>query len=158
MTTTSNIAMPFQRIGALSNAHVGSAFERVAYDIFEAQGISLQANHKVLIGVGSKKKIHCFDLGCEHQKVIVECKSHTWTVGSKVPSAKLTVWNEAMYYFHLAPPGYRKIMFVLKHTCLNKKITLAEYYLRVYDHLIPENVEFWEFDETINTAMKIAQF
>ena len=28
-----------------------------------------------------------------------------------MPSAKMTVWNEAMYYFHIAPKQYRKIMF-----------------------------------------------
>jgi hypothetical protein len=25
-----------------------------------------------------------------------------------VPSAKLTVWNEAMYYFHVAPAQYKR--------------------------------------------------
>ena len=32
-----------------------------------------------------------------------------------MPSAKMTVWNEAMYYFHIAPALYWKIFFVLKH-------------------------------------------
>jgi hypothetical protein len=60
-----------------------------------------------------------------------------------VPSAKITVWNEAMYYFYLTPKEYRKIFFVLKHSRNDE--TLAEYYLRNYRHLIPSGVEFWEY-------------
>ena len=26
---------------------------------------------------------------------------------------KITVWNESMYYFHLAPSVFRKVLFVL---------------------------------------------
>jgi hypothetical protein len=35
--------------------------------------------------------------------------------GGNMTSAKMTVWNEAMYYFHVAPSSYRKIFFILKH-------------------------------------------
>lgn len=107
----------------------------------------LTPSHKVAVGVGEIKKEHAFDLGCGDQKIIVECKSHRWTTGSNIPSAKLTVWNEAMYYFHLAPREYRKIMFVLKDTCSRRGVTLADYYLRNYAHLVPIDVEFWEYDE-----------
>lgn len=48
--------------------------------------------------MGKIKKKHSFDLGCKDKK-IVECKSHKWTSGGNIPSAKLNVWNEAMYYF-----------------------------------------------------------
>jgi hypothetical protein len=149
------IANPFQRIGAISNAHVGLDFERLAALHFLNQGIALEPNHKELIGIGERKKLHSFDLGSHKEKIIVECKSHRWTIGSKVPSAKLTVWNEAMYYFHLAPKDYRKIMFVLKHECAVRSITLAKYYLKTFPHLIPEGVEFWEYDEQLNAAFKV---
>ena len=69
-------------------------------------------NFAVEVGLTDKKK-HCFDLGSANPKIIVECKSHKWTAGANVPSAKMTVWNEAMYYFHLAPKAFRKILFVL---------------------------------------------
>jgi len=59
----------------------------------------------------------------------------------------MTVWNEAMYYFHLAPENYQKILFVLRHYSPKKKETLAEYYIRTYAHLIPNSVEIWEYDE-----------
>lgn len=145
-------AVTFQRIGSISNAHVGSAFEGIARRCLAGIGLHLDASHKVLIGVGDTKKDHTFDLGCGVQKVIVECKSHRWTTGANIPSAKLTVWNEAMYYFHLAPPDYRKIMFVLKDVCSRRGTTLAGYYLRNHAHLVPADVEFWEYDEADGVA------
>ena len=52
-----------------------------------------------------------------------------------------------MYYFLVAPPGFRKILFVLRDMSEWRQETLAEYYIRTYRHLIPEDVEIWEFDE-----------
>lgn len=49
----------------------------------------------------------------------------------------MTVWNEAMYYFLLAPIEYRKILFVLKDYSPKRKGTLAEYFVRTNKHLIP---------------------
>ncbi|WP_251405975.1 hypothetical protein [Metabacillus litoralis] len=66
----------------------------------------------------------------------MECKSHKWTSGGNVPSAKLTVWNEAMYYILLAPEDYRKF-FILKDYSEKGGETLGEYYIRAYGHLIP---------------------
>jgi hypothetical protein len=60
-----------------------------------------------------------------------------------MPSGKLTAWNEAMYYFHIAPRHYRKIFFVLKH--MRRDISLARYYIDKYGYLIPDGVEFWEY-------------
>ena len=65
------------------------------------------------IGVSSKKN-RKFDPGSDDPPVLVECKSHTWTRGGNVPSAKMTVWNEAMYLFLLAPMRFRKVLFVLR--------------------------------------------
>jgi hypothetical protein len=90
------------------------------------------------------KKPHKFDLGSEVPPVLVECKAHTWTEGGNSPSAKLSVWNEAMYYFVAAPTHFRKILFVLKSVRGNQ--TLAQYYIGRYEHLISAGVEIWEFD------------
>jgi hypothetical protein len=146
---------PFQRLGSKSNSHVGREFELVAQKSFALRGLHLQLNHAVCVGIGSAKKFHTFDLGCSSQKVIVECKSHRWTAGHNIPSAKLTVWNEAMYYFFVAPPGYSKIMFVLKDLRRGTGESLASYYLRTYGHLVPPDVEFWEYDEFIGAAVRI---
>ena len=146
---------PFQRVGAKSNAHVGRAFELIAQQFFALQGIDLQPGHTIDIGIGPEKKPHAFDLGCESQKVLVECKSHRWTAGDNIPSAKLTVWTEAMYFFHAAPPGYRRILFVLKDLRRRNGESLASYYLRCNRHLVPAGVEFWEYDEATGAAVRV---
>jgi hypothetical protein len=143
-----------QRIGSVSNAHVGADFERVALQFFARQGVTLVRDFGLHIGLLTKKR-HCFDLGASDPKIIVECKSHRWTAGANVPSAKMTVWNEAMYYFHLAPKEYRKILFVLHDKRLADGETLLSYYKRTYAHLIPEGVEFFEWDEGAGDLLKL---
>jgi hypothetical protein len=146
---------PFQRVGSKSNAQVGKDFELAALNFFNSDGLILESDVKIKVGVGRIKKEHAFDLGCKKQKIIVECKSHKWTSGENVPSAKLTVWNEAMFYFLASPEGFRKIMFVLYDYSEKRKETLAQYYLRTYKHLVPSDVEFWEYNETTSVALKL---
>ena len=151
------MSKPHQRIGSKSNAHVGRDFELAAQRFFANEGVSLDLNVKIPVGIGHAKKGHAFDLGCLDKKVLVECKSHKWTApNDNVPSAKLTVWNEAMYYFLASPTGYRKIMFVLRDYSEKRHETLAEYYIRTYSHLIPEGVELWEYDESKMSAVQLA--
>jgi hypothetical protein len=145
---------PHQRIGSVSNAHVGADFERVALEFFARQGISLSRNFAVQIGL-KRRKSHCFDLGAAKEKIIIECKSHRWTVGARVPSAKMTVWNEAMYYFHLAPAEYRKILFVLHDRRAEDGESLLAYYTRTYSHLIPDGVTFMEWDEVTGDIIRL---
>jgi len=147
---------PFQRVGSSSNAQAGRDFENAAQTFFESQDLRLERDIKVPVGIEELKKDHVFDLGCKEKKILVECKSHKWTSGGNVPSAKMTVWNEAMYYFFAAPEGYRKIMFVLRDYSNKRKETLAEYYIRTYKHLIPGDVEIWEYNEANSHAEKLA--
>lgn len=137
----------FQRRGSSSNARVGRDFEETAKSLLVAAGISVSLEFSVEVGVSTLTKAHKFDLGSNKPPVIVECKSHRWTSGSNVPSAKLTVWNEAMYYFVCAPSKFRKILLVLKDVRAKTGETLSHYYIRTYGHLIPSGVEIWEYDE-----------
>ncbi|MAT43282.1 MAG: hypothetical protein CL609_13160 [Anaerolineaceae bacterium] len=150
-----SITNKFQRKGSRSNAHVGKEFEKIAKRFFLSQGLHLDSNYKIEIGVSQIKKDHVFDLGSDNPKIIVECKSHRWTETDKIPSAKRTVWNEAMFYFFITPKEYRKIFFVLKHFSQKWNETLASHYVRLNAHLIPHGVEIWEYDEEIETALKI---
>jgi len=145
---------PFQRKGSESNAHVGRDFEEKIREYFVQQGLPLNSNIAVPIGINTKKS-HSFDLGNKDDKVLVECKAHRWTEGGNVPSAKLTVWNEAMYFFHAAPTGYRKLLVVLRDFSGRRNETLGDYYIRTYSHLIPDDVEVWEYDEYKNSAKQI---
>ena len=144
----------FQRIGAVSNAHAGRDFENAAQVFFRRQGITLQKGFEIPVGLSSKKARQ-FDLGSTNPPVLVECKSHTWTSGGNVPSAKITVWNEAMYYFFLAPREFRKILFVLRDYNSKRDETLAQYYIRNHGNLIPDNVEILEFDSTSSNVVSL---
>ena len=134
----------FQREGSISNAHVGRDFEARARTVLEAHGIPLEVNHKVFCGLGNDKKMHTFDLGSDQPLVIVECKSQIWTAGDKVPRAKMKNWVEAMFYFHIAPPMYRKIFFVEQSLRIRTGESLLAYFRRTQSHMIPPDVEFWE--------------
>ena len=136
----------FQREGSTSNSQVGRAFENRARKALAKCGLRLNRGHKVPCGLGPVRKNHSFDLGSEEPRVIVECKSHTWTSGGNVPSAKMKNWAEAMFYFHMAPRDYRKI-FVVEHSVRGgRKESLLSYFLRTQAHMIPTDVEFWELD------------
>ncbi|GAB6427486.1 hypothetical protein bcgnr5372_37370 [Bacillus luti] len=148
----------FQRADSISNAHVGAEFEKVAKNYFSCLGIELTSEFKILVGVASHKKERNFDLGCDSEalgKVLVECKSHKWTAGGNVPSAKITVWNEAMYYFLLAPSYFRKVFFVLRDFSEKKNESLAEYYVRTHRHLIPDDVEILEYCQDRKRVQKV---
>ena len=145
----------YQRSGVASNAHAGKQFELQTKAFFSGCGIELDSNFKLEIGVAEKKKIHAFDLGSRDESVIVECKSHTWTGGDNVPSAKLTVWNEAMYYFHCAPRDFRKILFVLRSIRKRNGESLASYCIQKYGHLIPSDVEIWEYNPDNGEAQRV---
>jgi hypothetical protein len=150
--------MNFQREGASSNSNVGAEFETIVQDYFnQLLGINLIKGFSVPIGVGTSKKNHKFDLGITNNdiKLVVECKSHKWTEGDNVPSAKMTVWNEAMYYFYLLPKDVRKILVILKDNSVKRSITLGKYYIETYQHLIPDEVEIFEYDEISKTMEQI---
>lgn len=127
-----------------NNPRIGNNFEQQVKVFFGEHELALQSKMTVLIGVGDHKKLHNFDLGSRVPPVLVECKCHVWTEGGNAPSAKLTIWNEAMLYFALTPPGYRKLLVVQRS--VRGVETLAEYYLKCYAHLIPPDVELWEYD------------
>jgi hypothetical protein len=142
---------PHQRKGAASNAHVGRDFETVAQIHLARHGINTQTRFKLSIGVGGRCKQHGFDLGSSEPSVVVECKSHCWTEGDKVPSAKMAVWNEAMYCFSLVPKDVRRILFVLRHCRASSGESLVDYYLRTHGHLAQPGVEIWEYDEVTSS-------
>ena len=62
-----------------------------------------------------------------------------------------------MYYFHTAPEGYRKILFVLRDLRRGTGESLCSYYMRTYSHLIPDDVEFWEYDEPTLSAQRVGR-
>ena len=146
----------FQRKGAKSNKQVGDDFqEKIRVYWKDTHGINLRFRFVMHIGVGDLKKPHEFDLGCCQRKIVVECKSHDWTSGDNVPSAKLADWNQAMFYFSMCPDEYRKYFFCERFWSEKRGCTLAEYYRDKYYHMIPEGVEIWEYDKENHTATQV---
>jgi hypothetical protein len=130
---------------SLSNSLAGSKFENTAFEYFKAhENIVLDKNFEISLGL-KLKKTHQFDLGDRYHKILVECKAHTWTESGNTPSAKISVWNEAMFYFELVPKDYKKIFFVLMDYCQKKRKTLLQYYIENYYHFIPTDVIFYEY-------------
>lgn len=145
-----------QRRDADSNTQAGNQFEEAALEYFqEHENLALKRNHQLQIGAANTTKARRFDLGSNEPPILVECKSHRWTESGNMPSAKVTVWNEAMYYFHLAPKEYRKVLFVLCDHRNGTGESLAKYYIRNYGHLIPSGVEILEFDFKKKIAIKL---
>jgi hypothetical protein len=129
-------------MGNADNPAKGARFESLVREYFRGQGLDLYPNQAVSVGASSAKRSRIFDLGSDTPPVLVECKSHTWTRGGNAPSAKLSVWNEAMFYFMVAPPQYRKILVALDHR--RGLESLAEHYVKRFGHLVPIGVEIWE--------------
>lgn len=142
----------FQRLGAISNTHVGREFEQAAQLFFKETGIVLQTNFPALVG-HAVKKTHRFDLGSEDPPILVECKSFTWTSGGNSPSAKLRNMNEVMLHFSVCTQHYRRILFVLKH--MRRDVSLARHYVKTQGHLIGPGVEVWEFDLETKVAEQV---
>jgi hypothetical protein len=134
------------------NPRKGSLFEAAVGRFLGSQGIRVRKGYPVAIGVDDIKRPHKFDLGSDSPKIVVECKCHSWTEGGNAPSAKMSVWNEAMYYFSLVPDEYRKMLFVLLSRFDPEGETLLAYYTRSYGHLIPLGVEIWEYDQAAEAA------
>lgn len=143
---------PQEPVAFLSNAVVGRLFEDRVQAWLAGEGLALARDFRVPIGVGNKRSEKRFDLGSTAPAVLVECKAHTWTVSGNNPGAKLTVWNEAMYYFHLAPSEFRKL-FVVRRS-MKGAMSLLERYLDWHAHLVPGDVEIWEFDDEAGLARR----
>jgi len=131
----------------------GRQFEAIVAVWLHKQGIQVRPDFTIDVGANEERKPHRFDLGSADPPVLVECKCHTWTSGGNAPSAKLTVWNEAMHYFACSPELYRKMLVVSLD--LRREQSLGEHYVKRYGHLIPRGVEIWEYDGSRFNAVQL---
>lgn len=128
------------------NPIAGAKFEKMCHEYMTKHGVELVHSCSLKIRANKKYGYHKFDFVSKKANIIVECKSHAWTESGNTPSAKMAVWNEAMYYFSLLPKSHLKILFVKKSINKNNKKSLAEQYVISNEHLIPYNTVIWEFD------------
>ncbi len=140
----------------MSNRERGDRFAKRVGEYLAGLGHELRAEYVVDVGLNSRiKKAHAFDLG--NEQLLVECKLYDWTAGGNNPSGKLATLNEAMVYFHATSTAYKKKLFISRteKKGVRQPETLAEYYVRLHGHFIPDGVEVWEFDESSSKARKI---
>ena len=140
-------------MGNSDNPAIGAKFEEAVRLFFRGSGLDLERGHTVAVGAGSTTKPRKFDLGSSKPPTLVECKSHTWTGGGNAPSAKLSVWNEAMFYFVVAPQSYRKILAVL--SLARNGESLADHYVKRFQHLVPIGVEIFEVSSDGSSGRRV---
>ena len=130
------------------NSAKGRTFEDLVGKYLVECGDIVQPGYAVEVGLNrSQRKAHKFDWG--NNALLVECKAYTWTRGNNNPSAKISTLKEAMLYFMAAPQSRRKMLFIRKTEgrTMTSDETLGEYFVRLYGHLIPEDVEVHELDD-----------
>lgn len=108
------------------------------------------------IPIGNPAKLHGFDIAEADNKIVVECKCHTWTVTGNIPSAKMGFVNEAAFYLSLLPDTIDKVIVMLRATHQRRKETLAEYYFRTNHHLLGK-IKVMEFDMVTKEMTLVGQ-
>lgn len=123
----------------------GKLFQQKVLKLAEDKfGKSFIEEKAVIIGTPGKE--HRFDCVSIDSSIIIECKCYSWTTGNNIPSAKMATLNEAVLYLRNADPNAIKIIALKKDLSPKRKETLAQYYLRIYGHLL-DDIQVWEVDE-----------
>ena len=126
------------------NPRVGKEFQVEVRKWFEDNKVrQFNLEHPILIGCPAKP--HKFDIADTEESIVVECKCFSWTGSGNIPSAKLAVLNEALFYFSFLPAKTEKMLVMSYATHPKKTETLAEYYYRTHKHLLGD-VKIMEYN------------
>lgn len=132
-----------------SNKKKGDVFRDLAMPILEKE-LNTTLKPEVKISIGDPQIEHAFDLSNGNKSIVIECKNYTWTTAGNVPRAKMSTINEAVLYFSFLDANVRKILCLKKSVHPKRQETLAEYYVRTYDHLL-RDITVYEIEEDENT-------
>lgn len=130
-------------------------FEELVGQYLNNSGFEVRREYAVQISInGIRKKSHKFDWG--NDTLLVECKANNWNSRS-IPSGERQGLNEAMLFLMAAPKSHRKILFMWETERFGtpNTETLAECYVRLYGHCIPDDVEVHEFNDHKLSARRI---
>ena len=135
------------------NPKIGRRFQEKVKQWFEMnEKTTFELEYPILIGYPAK--LHKFDIADKSQKIVIECKSYTYTNTGNIPSAKLTTLNEAIFYFSFLSTETEKVLVMAYATHPRRKETLAEYYIRINGHLLGD-VKVWEYNTETNEMRMI---
>ena len=127
------------------NPKVGKAFQKLVWKSISAYfGVPFEL--ETALPIGNPAKLHKFDCVSEDKRIVVECKCCSWTDAGNVPSAKMMASNEALFYMSYLPDDVTKILCLKKASHPKKLETLAEYYCRIYGHLL-SHVKVFEVND-----------
>ncbi|MBO4864198.1 MAG: hypothetical protein J5517_07520 [Eubacterium sp.] len=135
------------------NPKNGAAFQRAVKVWFENEYNHIFVLEKK-IAIGKPPKDHKFDLVCDEENIVIECKRYTWTKTGNVPSAKMGFTNEAAFYLSFLPHNKTKYIVMLCSYHPKRNESLAEYYYRTYKHLIGD-IHILEYDPEKNVMREI---
>lgn len=126
------------------NPKKGADFEkRVREAISKRFGVAFE---KRSVKIGNPPKEHAFNLVSGDGKYIIECKCHSWTKSKNIPSAKMSILNEAVFYLSHISKNKHRFLIIKKDFSEEKQKTFAEYYFYINRHLL-DGVRIFEFDE-----------
>lgn len=140
----------------MSNTKSGADFQIQVKNWFQqTYGIKFELEKKIAIGYPAKD--HRFDIVDEFGKIAIECKKYTWTETGNMPSAKISIVNEAAFYLSFLPDTYDKYIVMLYSRHIKRNETLAEYYYRINRHLLG-NIKVAEFNPNTNDLRIIENY
>ena len=130
-----------------NNASSAVNLKEIAFEYFKKnEEIILDMDYELTLGTENKFK-HIFDLGSCDKSVLIKCKSDIWPNDEKTLAEKMSIWNETMFYFNLAPEKYRKIFFVLRDYSEKKRQTLLQYHISKNCKNVTKNIKIYEYNE-----------
>jgi len=101
----------------------------------------IEESYEIKIGLKYTKK-YKFSLG--NNRLLVETKNFSWTKSDNIPSAKISKLKEEMFHFLIAPKKYKKILVMNNSIRISSGESLAFYFTRLYQYIIPEDVRILE--------------
>ena len=112
-------------------------FEKLARSFFESElRVTLLEQMPLPLGTGGS---HKFDLTSSDERIVIECKSHTWTQSGNYPSAKVTDAQRSIELLHKSTAD-RKIIVFQDHA--GPKGSLVEVFVRRNRPLLG-GIEVW---------------
>ncbi len=137
------------------NPKNGTTFQKQVKDWFDKEyNQTFELEQK--IAIGNPPKDHKFDIVCEEERIVIECKRYTWTETGNIPSAKMAFTNEAAFYLSFLSEKYTKYIVMLCSHHQKRNESLAEYYYRTYKHLIGD-IHILEYDPENDVMKEISE-
>lgn len=137
------------------NPRIGREFQELTATLLGSY-YGIDFNTEIPMMIGNPPKAHRFDCVSVDRKIAVECKCYTWTRTGNIPSAKLAFLNQSVLYASFLPNGVKRVIAMKRSLHPRRSESLAEYYYRIYQHLL-SGIVLLEIDTETNTIIPVGQ-